>query len=181
MTVTDHYSITRSGSAPFEKIPVDGSTKMPDEHMDSIEPFDYSELTDFSMSYLPGFMADKYDVSAGECAERADKRCRQSLEDLLREDVHGYASVNVTGSQIHLQRGIVKYALLPVWILNTKWKGKDYLFTMNGQTGKLIGDLPVSKGKYWGLFAAIFVVAFILLNVLGVGKFFSEMIAAFME
>ena len=59
VTVTEHFNVSRSGFAPFEKIPVDGSTKMPDEHMDSIEPFDYRELTDFSMAYLPGYLADK--------------------------------------------------------------------------------------------------------------------------
>ena len=45
--------------------------------------------------------------------------------------------------------------LLPVWMLHTKWKGKDYLFSMNGQTGKLTGDLPVSWGRFWAYFAGI--------------------------
>ena len=45
--------------------------------------------------------------------------------------------------------------MMPVWMQNTKRKGKDFLFAMNGQTGKLVGDLPVSWGKVWGLFAAI--------------------------
>ena len=47
------------------------------------------------------------------------------------------------------------YALLPVWILNTKWEDKDFLFAMNGQTGKLVGNLPVSTKRVVGLFAAI--------------------------
>ena len=47
------------------------------------------------------------------------------------------------------------YALLPVWILNTRWDGKDFLFAMNGQTGKLVGNLPVSTKRVIGLFAAI--------------------------
>ena len=179
VTVTEHYNITRSGYAPFEKIPVDGSSKMPDAHMDSIEPFDYSEMTEFSTAYLPGYLADKYDVSAGESAPRADERCRESMQEMLQRDVIGYESVTVTGSDIRLRRGTVNYALLPVWLLNTKWKDKNYLFAMNGQTGKLIGDLPVSRARYWGLFAAIFAAVFILLNVLGVGKFFSDLIASF--
>ena len=56
---------------------------------------------------------------------------------------------------ITLKRGKVHYALLPVWLLSTKWQGKNYLFAMNGQTGKLVGDLPTSAGKFWGTFAAI--------------------------
>ena len=44
---------------------------------------------------------------------------------------------------------------MPVWMLNTKWKGKDFLFAMNGQTGKLVGDLPVCWGRCRVLFAVI--------------------------
>lgn len=38
-----------------------------------------------------------------------------------------------------------KYALYPVWLLNTSWEGKQYYFAMNGQNGKFVGDLPVDK------------------------------------
>jgi len=44
---------------------------------------------------------------------------------------------------------------MPVWLLSTKWNGQNFLFAMNGQTGKLIGDLPVDKGRYWGWFMKI--------------------------
>ena len=40
-------------------------------------------------------------------------------------------------------------------MLHTKWSGKDFLFAMNGQTGKLVGDLPMDWGKFWTAFAAI--------------------------
>ena len=63
ITETRHYEVSRAGSIGFEKIPVDASSKMPDDHMDSIEPYDYSGLKEFSTAYLPGFLADKYDVS----------------------------------------------------------------------------------------------------------------------
>ena len=42
-----------------------------------------------------------------------------------------------------------EYALLPVWLLHVRWNGKLYTFAMNGQTGKLVGDLPLSKKQYW--------------------------------
>ena len=69
-----------------------------------------------------------------------------------------------------MQRGKIHYALMPVWTLHTKWQGKDYLFMMNGQTGKMVGDLPVSQGKYWGTFAALTGVFTVAMTVLGVGK-----------
>ncbi len=155
VTETSHYVVKRSGSIAFEKIPADASSKMPDDYMDSIEPFDYSKLQPFSSAYLPGYLADKYDVSADDCRGRADGRCVRTLIDALRGTVKGYESVTERDSDIHLNRGKVHYALLPVWLLSTRWQGKNFLFAVNGQTGKLVGDLPVDKGKFWGLFAAL--------------------------
>ena len=155
ITETSHYDVRRAGSLGFEKIPVDASSKMPDDYMDSIEPYDYSALKPFSTAYLPGFLADKYDVSVEDSRERADKRCVGSLICALQGTVSGYTTCNETSRNIHLKRGKVQYALLPVWLLNTKWEGKDFLFAMNGQTGKLVGNLPVSTKRVIGLFAAI--------------------------
>lgn len=155
ITETEHYDIYRAGTVTFEKIPVDASSKMPDDHMDSIEPYDYQELKVFSTAYLPGFLADKFDVTVEACRERADQRCAGTLTSALRDTVTGYDTCMPTSNSVNLKRGKVHYAMKPVWMLNTKWKGKDFLFAMNGQTGKLVGDLPVSWGKVWGLFAAI--------------------------
>ena len=155
ITETDHFDVRRAGSLSFQKVPVDASTRMPDAHMDAIEPFDYSELKPFSTAYLPGFLADKYDVSAEDSRARADERCTASVLGALERTVTGYASCTLVDKDIALERGKVHYALLPVWMLSTKWQGKNFLFAMNGQTGRLIGDLPVDKKKRLATFAAI--------------------------
>lgn len=155
ITETDHFDIHRAGSMDFEKVPVDASSKMPDDYMDSIEPYDYSDLKPFSKGYLPGFLADKYDVPMAESGPRADERCRASLEAALADTVTGYATCVPAGKSIQLRRGEVHYALLPVWLLCTQWNGKNYLFAMNGQTGKLVGDLPISWKKLAAWFAAL--------------------------
>ena len=155
VTETQHFDVRRGGSIAFEKVPVDASSKMPDDHMDSIEPYDYADLKPFSTAYLPGFLADKYDVSVADSRDRADSRCAASLEMALRRTADQYDVCIPLNQNIRLKRGKVHYALLPVWMLHTKWNGKDFLFAMNGQTGKLVGDLPTDMGKFWTTFAAI--------------------------
>lgn len=155
VTTTEHFRVHRAGSVPFSRVPVDASSKMPDDYMDSIEPYDYSALKPFSTAYLPGYLADKYDVSVKDSAARVDERCENSAAEALRSTVQGYATCIPLRQDVRLRRGKVRYALMPVWLLNTKWNGKDFLFAMNGQTGKLVGDLPVSRGRFWGTFAAI--------------------------
>lgn len=155
VTTTSHFNVRRGGSVEFENIPTDASKKMPNDLMDSLEPFDYSQMKPFSTAYLPGYLANKYDVTMEQSSERADTRCESSAVDVMRADVTGYDTVTMTGKNVDIHRGKVHYALLPVWLIKTKWQGKDYLFAMNGQTGKFVGNLPVSKGKFWGWCAGL--------------------------
>ena len=169
VTITEAYTEYRGGHVSFSKIPADASTKMPDDHMDSIEPFDYNELKPFSTAYLPGYLADKYDVSAEENAARAYDRAKQSLRDEMAADVQKhnlYTTQVATYENIQLDQGKVSYALLPVYMLTTKWNGKNFLFAMNGQTGKFIGDLPVSMAKFFAWFGGISVPLIVILSIL---------------
>ena len=152
---THHYAVRRAGTVQFQGIPVDGSTKMPDEYMDAIEPYDYAELKPFAMAYLPGFLADKFDVDADKSFLRAQERIRNSAYDAMRDTVGFYETVIPISSHASVSRGDTRYALMPVWMLNTKYKGKDYLFAVNGQTGKAVGELPMSWGRFWAWFAGI--------------------------
>ena len=145
-TETSYFSVTRGGSIGFANVPVDGSTKMDDTLMESIEPFDLSAAVDFQTAYLSGYLADKYDVDAEERVQRANERIRRSTEEAFAATVQGYATVTPTASSIRLNNGRARYALLPVWILNTQWNGQKFTFAINGQTGKIVGDLPMDKG-----------------------------------
>lgn len=155
VTVTDHFRVHRAGTVAYSRLPVDASSKMPDAHMDAIEPFDYSELTEFSTAYLPGYYAEKYDEDAEKCSARANERAKNTALNAMQDSVMGFSSCVVETSDVQVHSHNAKYALMPVWMLSTKWQGKNYLFAMNGQTGKLIGDLPISKGKLLAWFAGI--------------------------
>ncbi len=148
-TATSHYAVIRGGGIGFENVPVDGSTKMDDTLMESIEPFDISGAVPFRTAYLPGFLADKYDVDASSSIDRANERIKRSTEDAFRSTVIGYTSVATVSSNIQLQNGKARYALYPVWLLNTDWNGQKFTFAINGQTGKIAGDLPMDWGAFW--------------------------------
>ena len=120
VTNTRHYRVVREGSMSFEKVPVDASSRMPDDYMDSIEPFDYGEIRPFSPTYMPGFLADKYDVEKEQAVERADLRCKNSMEAALRETVTGYTGVAEQERKVNLTEKGCHYGLLPVWTLGQK-------------------------------------------------------------
>lgn len=161
---TRFYSVHRAGNIGFNRVPVDGSSKMADDLMQSIEPFNFDEAVDFQTAYLSGFFADKYDVTAEESIENANNRIKKSTEDAFASTVTGFNSVTAEHSRLNLQNGKAKYALYPVWILNTTWENQKFTFAMNGQTGKFVGDLPMDKNKFikwllslgFGISAAVF-------------------------
>lgn len=161
---TKVYSILRGGNIAFDHVPVDGSKKMEDQLMESIEPYDFNEAVEFNAAYLAGYAADRYDVDKETTFDRATVRFRDGTVQAFRRDVSGYDNVSVTNTNLQFNNTNAAYALYPVWILNTKWKDKSFRFAVNGQTGKIAGNLPVSVGKAFGFWFLFF---FIFLAVIG--------------
>lgn len=168
-TKTDTYRVARHGNANFTKIPVDGATKFDDDIMDSIEPFDYSEIKEFTPAYLSGFLAEKYDVDSKTAYKRAEERVNNALRDYMKYTIGGYSSVNLTFEQIDKDLKNTQYVLFPVWMLNIKYKDKYHMFAMNGQTGKMVGNVPVSWGKFFlwlfGLTGGIFALILLIMMI----------------
>lgn len=168
VTETSHFQCVRAGDAEFEMIPVDGSTKMDDQFMESIEPFDYSELVPFTTAYMTSYLADKYDVDAEASVPRANARIDNSIKAELEKTVSGeYETWSEESCVCYENEGKVSYAMVPVWILTTQFEGKPYTFMMNGQTGKFVGQLPIDNGKLQKYqmmaFGIVAVIAFALL------------------
>ena len=136
---------------------------MDDDLMESIEPYDFSEAVDFQTAYLAGYLADKYDVDENASVERANDRIRNSVEEEFKSTVRGYATVTAESTSVRLKNGEAKYALYPVWVLNTTWNGEKYTFAMNGQTGKFVGNLPMDKGIFWRYFSMIGVISAVVI------------------
>lgn len=149
-TKTDHFLITMDGQMGFTKVPVDGSAKMDDSLMDSLEPFNYSEMVPFDTSYLSGFLADRFDENPDISLPRASKRMLQSATDAFITQIgSAYSSPTLRSNRMKIENAGVKYALLPVYLINIKHDGKVYQFAVNGQTGKTVGELPISKKRKW--------------------------------
>jgi hypothetical protein len=170
-TKTDYYHVTRGATAGFAAIPMDASTKMDNAIMESIEPFDYDQMVDFETAYLSGFLADKYDVEAQMGEERIRQRVHTSMEELLAPSMIGYTTVMPISKHLDIDHSKAKYVLLPVWMLTTKYRDKTYPFAMNGQTGKMTGNLPICPKRtaawFLGITAAVTALVSLLILMFG--------------
>ncbi len=167
-TKHDLYHINRAGTLDFENIPLDASEKMNDDLMDALEPFHLEKKQPFSMSYLSGYLAEKYTYEPKELYERMTGRINAGVERKAAEGTGHYHSVYGVRCHTDFTSDKQTYMLLPVWMLNSKFEGKNYLFAMNGQTGKIVGELPVDKKQVRKLFWKIFGISFAVLGAISV-------------
>ena len=169
---SEYYDVVRDGIMFFDKIPTDASKKMGDDIMDSIEPYNYEDLTRFDISYMSGFVAEKYDLDDNELVNRASGRAKESAKKLLLDSVEGYSTKTLKAyDEDVFVNGKPEYVMLPVWLLNIKYEGKMYTMAMNGQTGKFVGNVPISKRKvaaYWFSITAVISLIICILSFISV-------------
>ena len=146
-TETSYYAVNRSLDIGFDKIPVDASEAMPDNVRDLREPYNYSQLIDFNPEYMSGFYAEKYNMPADAVEARAQRKMNEDAAAMLQASYAGYHSIRAISQEIKVTGNSSCFGLLPVWKYQYTYDGKDYPFYVNGQTGKIVGEVPVSKKK----------------------------------
>lgn len=156
-TKTDRYSCKRDSYMRFNKILVDGSSRFDDDLMDSIEPFDFKDLVEYNHAYLSGFLAEKYDVDSNEAIKRANKRAMNTAVSMAEATVI-HQTKTVTNNHLQITKLADDYILLPVWMVNIKYKDKNYTFAMNGQTGEIVGNIPLDMKKTIIISVILFIV-----------------------
>ena len=146
-TIITDYEYTMNGEIHWRKVPFDGETRINDELMEAIEPYNYKELVPYDYKYLPGFFADRYDQSDEQLKKRAKDSCHEYLNAEVGTQFKKYDSHKIKINNTLITPLAAEYALLPVWFMQYKYLGKSYYFAMNGQTGEVAGKAPVSKVK----------------------------------
>ncbi len=163
---TKYYHVYRRAILNYAKVPADASVKMDDKTMDALEPYNYADLKKFSPDYLAGFQAEKYGEDVDGLLGRVRLRVKEYAERYLKDSIRGYATTTYNKREITSNKQQHYYALLPVWILNYEYKGEKKTYTMNGQTGKIVGRAPVCAGKVIKWSAIFYGISFALLSVL---------------
>lgn len=155
-TETSVYHVVREMEAAFDKVPVDASDAMPDSTMDLMEPYNYKALENFRAEYMSGFFSECYNQNADAMEYRAQSKTVKDASDMLHGSITGYSGRKAARDGVDVKRRNASYALMPVWIYNYKYKGQDFRFHVNGQTGKIVGKLPILPSKVWGYGATVF-------------------------
>lgn len=163
---TSYFRVERGLEIDFDKIPVDASINMDDTKMDMLEPFDKKALENFRKKYLSGFQAERFSEEMMDLEPRAQEKARRDAEELLREELSGYTTLSAERKHLNLQRKTAQYALLPVWVYYYNYHGQKYTYYVNGQSGKILGKTPTSKGKMFVYGASVWIFVSAMLTLL---------------
>ena len=147
---TEWHSVSGFYEEAFDDETVVASKRMGNTSVKGCQPFDLSKVTPYNPQLLAGFAAERYSVGLQEGWEVA----RKSIQTKLRGHISDYVrktwkanradSVKMSTNYANLT---YKYLLVPIWVSSYKYKDKVYQFVVNGQTGKVGGDSPVSAWK----------------------------------
>ncbi len=165
-TQRNYYRARRSGEMDFKKLPVVASTKVSEEMMESLEPFDHMKSEQFLTGYLSGYVADKYDIEEEDAFYRARDRMSETIESELCSTVD-YDDVRIDETDTVVQRYRCGFSLYPVWLMSTVWNGKVFSFAMNGQSGKMAGSIPLDWSKLLGVSALIALIIAAVFSLVG--------------
>ena len=154
---------------PLHSIPVYASDKVSDKILQALEPFDYSAARAFHASALAGFVAEKYSYTDKEILPQITKRAEKYIDEYISTTITGYDTVSFTDREYHISQTAIDYILLPVWMVYYDYGNEEYIFAVNGQTGKLAAIPPRSVSKIAvsiGLLMVFFFCIFRIITVL---------------
>ena len=170
-TETTIYDVTRAGRIHYEDISTSAISTEDREMLEGVLPYPTDAYKDFSMPYLQGFVAKKRDLNREQLSEVVRKKMDGYAEEILSGTARNYTHLSVKNLNQSVLCSHWLYSLLPVWVLTYKKQGKTkerdrvFHYAMNGNTGKLYGELPVSIPRLLlaciGVFAAVFGLAFL--------------------
>ena len=167
-TKIDKCKVIRGASMSLENIPISTSKNIQDDIINFIEPYDYSKLKEFDDSDIKDFLLAKQNILEEEINKKSIDKAKIAFIEVLKKDLKNYNKILETCNSINFNNSKKTLILLPMWILNIKYKNKIYTFAMNGQTGKLFENFPLNKNKIIYIWLILFFIIFIISLILQV-------------
>lgn len=148
---------------PFEDVMVLGSRALPETQARKLRQWDLGSLTPYEPKFLMGFQTMRYDVDLAHGFNEAQQIMDGPIVSAIRYDIGGDEQQIFTKSTEYF--GVMfKHLLLPIWVGGFHYRGKPYRVVVNGRTGEVQGEAPISVWKVLiAVILAILVIGVILM------------------
>ena len=169
--ITDHYMLRGHLDNYYNGVSYDASSTFADDISSDIAPYNVKDITTFNPSFLAGYYADLADVGVDTYKNTAIGLAQESTYNYLRKSSpmagQGFDSPKETvKSGIHTNINVTRSAMFPVWFMSYRNRDRVAYATVNGQTGKVSADIPMSIPKYLALALGVAIGLFAILQML---------------
>jgi len=137
---------------------------LPGKFVDDLTPWDLTNLVPYKDEYLSGFRAETYQVPLPKGFEAARKVMAPVIEESIRRDIGGDEQ-RIQSARTRYDDITFKHILLPVWVSAYRFHGKIFRLVINGWTGEVQGERPLSAWKIAGAVLAVLVIIGILIII----------------
>lgn len=144
----DVFDVNADIKADYNGISYDLLSKFNDRYSEAI-PFDYTKALPYSTNYIAGFYADSLDINPSTYQDSARQIAEVDASNKLRKD-KAFRRFGCTNPKVNLEFNESKVGMFPVYFLSMLDKSKEHISyaVINGQTGKVVADLPIDFKKY---------------------------------
>lgn len=169
---TDTYALDFEIDAYYKGLSYDSSSSFYDSISEAIGPYDVKMMRAFHPAVLSGFYADTEDVGAHIYMDDAMNQSNEMSFDAVRKMpfAKGLTLPNPTPSSLtsvfNTRCKQTNRAMYPVWFMSYRTGNRIAYATVNGQTGKVFADMPISPLKYILCSLAIALPIFVISNLL---------------
>ena len=130
----------------FDDVMIPASKNHRADFLNKIASYDLNALVPYKADYLLGFLAERYTTDLKEAwiysQGKIDNMIVQGIRNQVGGDEFRLEQKETSHSQV-----MFKHFLVPLWISNYSYKGKNYQYVINGQNGSVEGDYPLSPWK----------------------------------
>ena len=164
---TDHYALHGELDAYYKGLSYDAASSFDDTISQKLAPYNIKDVKPFTPAFLSGFYADTSDVDASVYVPDAKAIATQTAMDEIFH-TPAFSSYHISNDlNMNLKTNLQQTdsAMFPVWFLSYRNGDRVAYATINGQTGKIVSDLPVDLKKYMIGSLLLAIPIFIFLNI----------------
>lgn len=151
---TDHYRLHGELDSYYKGLSYDASSSFADNISEALAPYDLKGMKAFTPAYLSGFYADTADVAPSVYQQEAEITAYDQTAAQLR-NIPQYSGCHIKGigsgsspASLFTKTAQVDSTMFPVWFMSYRNGDRVAYVTVNGQTGKVVADLPIDPKKY---------------------------------
>ncbi len=163
---TDHYALNGEIDAYYKGLSYDASSSFDDNISEKIAPYDVKGMKKFTPAFLSGFYADTADVDSSVYQPDAENIAVDNSVKCIYENFRGVSiDTPLSSNLVNTNVKEINSTMFPVWFMSYRNGDRVAYATINGQTGKVVADLPVDQKKYVTGSLILAIPLFIILNL----------------